>query len=329
MIRAALFLLFLAAPAMAQDWRVFTSDDGSFFYGAAQGPGLTLECGGRSPRGLDPMVTGNVEPSITAPFSFNLIPADAAVGNRGPGPLSDVTLQTGQAGYYLPALMRNELNGTWEQPIAMTDQLVITLRNEGRTILTSPGIGATEVPTRGMRAAIDQVVAYCGGLWAQTGHAVPLLLQGGAAPPPAAPPPSDAEQRLINMVNADLAEACAGGQASLSPDALQRGDFDGDGQQDILLFWRDVTCITGPNVSFGSGAGFCGAAACSGSVYLSTRPVKRDSDLLALGASVLQRPDGGADIVAYPSLSVCNSEFGTTSCTHRFRWNGGDFQRVY
>ncbi|TCO74087.1 hypothetical protein [Rhodovulum euryhalinum] len=109
-------------------------------------------------------------------------------------------------------------------------------------------LGAATFPLDGAAAAIDRVLAGC----AATARAAPA----GAAP--------DAATLTLAFVQGRIAEACPSG-GSFGRGALVQTDIDGDGLNDYLVDWGEVSCPP-----MGRGAGFCGAALCTIDVYASS-----------------------------------------------------------
>lgn len=334
-IRIALAVWVLAAPVAAQDWQVTTEDDGSFFYARAFAPGLALECGGESPQRLSPAVTGNYEPVITPPYAFFIEPDPAIVGPASAGQQPGVRIQSGQQQFPLSSLTYNELFSNWHQAVAMHDPLITALRREAALSVVVDGRGQAPVATAGARAAIEAAFAHCANRSAAFGHPVPRELggSGGSAPPASAEPapqatapaPGEPSDRLKALVAADIAAVCGGTSPTVEPNHMQLGDFDADGQPDILLYWGDVNCNNPAMPMNGYGGGFCGASQCSGNVYLSSRPDAIGDAVFGLGAAPVARSDGGADIEMGLSLSACSSSPDPNNCTLVLRWNGQEF----
>ncbi|MEZ5912519.1 MAG: hypothetical protein R3D84_10100 [Paracoccaceae bacterium] len=342
-IRIALAVWVLAAPVAAQDWQVSTSDDGSFFYANARTAGLALECGGQSPQRLSPAVTGNVEPLVTPPYAFFVVPDATLVGTTTPPPRSDVVIHAAQQAFRLPALNYNEFFSSWMQPVAMYDPLITALRREGRFAISVDSLGQVDIPSSGARAAIEAAFEFCASRTAAFGHPVPPELggSGSSAPTPApapaepvpqasapGPAPGEPSERLKAMVAADIAATCGGTNPKVEPGYMQVGDIDADGQPDILMYWGDVNCNNPSMPMNGYGGGFCGASQCSGNVYLSSQPDAFRDAVLGQGAALALRADGGADLAMGMSLAECSTLPQPNDCTRLMRWNGRDFDAL-
>lgn len=68
----------------------------------------------------------------------------------------------------------------------------------------------------------------------------------------------------------DKARDACQSEPGLEGEAVITGDFDGDGQRDILFLWERVRCTNAPSAVSAIGAGFCGMHNCSVDVYLSS-----------------------------------------------------------
>ena len=293
MIRYLCALLILTQAAMAQSWQTSTQDDGSFYYGIAYVPGkIGLFCGGRSPQGLSPQSTGNVEPRITKRGQLGLEMTDALIGPNQTGiARRDIMAVIGTLGYRLPEVHLNELVGAQEQFLQANDPLVQALQS-GQPIEFRTDIGGrSQVPTDGAAAAIATTISYCERL--------------ANAP---------ARLDLTAAAQSYIFQAC-GGQAQATQGYLLQGDLDLDGQLDIVVDWSRITCPgTLPRP-------FCGAANCSVDLFLSRsfRTGRQPEGYLAIGVTMQASPFGGAQLVMGGNLSACQNING---CQRVLRWDG-------
>lgn len=291
--------MMLATPSWA-GWQVNNSDDGSFYYGSAMlsstaGAGLfEVFCGGRSPQGLDPMVTGNVEPSLTKPGEMGLYLSTDLIGAQsfGGGARTDVMIVVGALGYRLPAVTGNELIGTWEQHVQLTDPLVAALQSGTPMDIRTGAGGRVVLDTIGAAKSISQALEFC-AIKAKTAPRVDL----NAA------------------VDAYIFEGC-GGAASATSNYLLRGDLDRDGREDIVLDWSAVTCpgaMPRP---------FCGAANCSVDVFLSSIFARKGLPemYLGLGPELVMRAEG-LELIIGGTYSLCGAVQDRLPC-QRYGWNG-------
>jgi hypothetical protein len=293
MIRALICFFLFTHAAVGQSWQTVTEDDGSFYFGLAYVPGnLGLFCGGKSPQGVSPQVTGNVEPRVTKRGQLGLEMSDALIGqNQSRVPRNDVMIVVGNLGYRLPQISRNELVGTQEQFLQENDPLVRALQSgEAIEIRTEQG-RRTSVPTDGAPASIATVIAYCNRL-ANTRPAVDLTA----------------------AAQAYIFSACAG-QAQATQGYLLQGDLDLDGLNDIVVDWSRITCPgSHPRP-------FCGAANCSVDVFLSRkfRQGRQPDGYLAIGVEMQNSPFGGVQLLMGGNLNNCG---GVSVCQSVLRWDG-------
>jgi hypothetical protein len=301
----------MPGAALAQGWQLQSDDDGSFFLGAISlnaAPGMALICGERSPQGLSPGQTGNLEPEITAPETFRLYLGPAQIGPPDSALTArrDVLVVVGTTGYRLPPIGWNELFSTWEVDLAATDPVFGVIAAVDAFELRSAA-GSQMVSSNGFGRAFGQLTAYCQSMFAGIG-----LRWGEATPTPAAPP------AMRQAAERAILQGCAG-PATKEPDALLIAQIDGDGAEDVVVDWSRITC-SGPYPR-----PFCGASMCSAQVFLSAKfpRTQQPDDLLAAGVRLQPLSNGNMGVSVGGSLSMC-SQRGQTVCTFLFYWNGAD-----
>lgn len=313
---ASLCLVQGAGAAQAQDWTFDSFDDGSFFrasVGSPDTPGLSLVCGERSPGGLSPETTGNMEPDITAPDSFRVYLGEAEIGAFGGNQTrKDVLLVAGSTGYRLPPVRWNDLFETWETDVWATDPVFAAIAGQVSFELRS-ALGARVYTSDGLGAALAQLTSHCQSMFSAIGK---QWRTGASDPAPVAASPAAPSMR--QAAEAAVQMGC-GGPATAGPDAYLSGDIDGDGQPDAVVNWSEITCTSGyPRP-------FCGAAMCSANVFLSRVFPQRQSpvDLLSAGVRLIPLDNGNMGVAVGGSLSMCQPR-GATSCDFIWYWNGAD-----
>lgn len=309
--RLALAALILTTGAgMAQGWQLRTFDDGSFFSAAispSERGGPAFLCGERSPRGLSPQVTGNTEPDITAPGVLRLNLGDDHIGqSTGDGqPRGDVIIVAGGQGWRLPAIRMNELYGTWEADLADGDAMLAAMATGGPFEVQSRA-GQVPIPHSGFAEALAGLRAHCRHMFASIGKPWP-----GA---------TSSEQTANSGTMAQVAEAAiergCNGPAERLAGYLLTGNIDGDGQEDAVLDWGSVTCLTSHPRPF------CGASMCSADVYLSAQFPRtgQPEGLLGLGVRLQPLSNGAMAVATGGSLSMCQPQGG--ACELLYWWNG-------
>lgn len=295
----------------AQAWQFNASDDGSFFVGGAgpeTGPGFFLVCGERSPQGLSPGQTGNMEPDITPPDSFRvyLNVDDIGPPNDQMQTRSDVLIVVGTTGYRFPQINWNELFATWETDVQATDPMFQVIAAQPSFELRSNT--ASEIVTaNGFGRALAQLTTYCQSMFASIGLPWSSVT---ATPTPRA--------TMRQIAEAAVRTGC-GGLANTDAKAFLSGDIDGDSEPDIVVDWNNITCTGGyPRP-------FCGASMCSANVYLSAAfpSRQRPEELLAQGVRLVPLDNGNMGVATGGSLASCQAH-GTGGCEFIWYWNGQD-----
>lgn len=303
-------MLALIGPASAQEWSGSQFDDGSYFSATLaliDGPGPALVCGERSPRGLSPAATGNLEPDITPVGAFRLYLSDRAVGAPRPQQVQrdDVLIVANGAGYRLRGLRWNEAFSTWQIDLPANDPSFAAIAAAPEFELRHEG-GARRLSSAGFAAGLSGLSTYCQTMFASIGK-----------PWPAIQVPRPAVQTMRQLAEAGIRQGC-GGAAHWTPEAILPAQIDGDGVEDIVVDWRAVTCATGtprPN---------CGAANCLVEIYISALYPRVGAPESTLALGVRRQPlNNGNDAVALAgSLSSCTRAAGQTGCETLSYWNG-------
>ncbi|TDK52127.1 hypothetical protein E1832_02075 [Antarcticimicrobium luteum] len=315
-VRATVGLAFALLPGLgaaqdwAQDWAMSQFDDGSFFSATlapVDGPGPALVCGERSPQGVSPAVTGNTEPDITPPGAFRVYISDRAIGAPGAHlqTRDDVLLVAGDDGFRLRGLRWNDLFSTWELDLPETDPAFAAIAGQDRFELRSDR-GNHVISAMGFGEGVRQLSGYCRAMFAAVGRPWPQQGAAGA--------------RGVTMrqaAEADIRRGC-GGPASWTPEALKSANIDGDGAEDIVLDWREVTCS-----GYGSSL-FCGAAMCSADLYISALYPRRGKpeSWLAQGLRIQPLSNGMDGVVMGSSLASCSQIGLPGGCESTMYWNG-------
>ena len=307
---AAMILALLPGVAAAQDWSMSQFDDGSYFSATlapVDGPGPALVCGERSPQGVSPAVTGNTEPDITPPGAFRIYISDRSIGAPGAHRHSrdDVLLVAGDIGFRLRGLRWNELFSTWEIDLPANDPAFAAIAGQDRFELRSDQ-GSHVISALGFARGLQQLTGYCSAMFAAVG--LPWPQQQGAAGQAGA---------MRRAAEADIRRGC-NGPASWTAAALKSANIDGDGVEDIVLDWREVTC-TGQMMN-----PFCGAAMCSADIYISAlypRTGKPES-WLAQGLRIQPLSNGNDGVAMGASFASCREAFGKEDCEFLKYWNG-------
>ena len=301
----AAILALIPSLCRAQDWTMSQFDDGSFFSATlspVDGPGPALVCGERSPQGLSAAVTGNTEPDITPAGAFRVYVSDRAIG--GPGAhrqtRDDVMLVVGDSGFRLRGLRWNELFSTWEVDLPATDPAFAGIAAQERFELRSDQ-GSHVISAAGFDAGLRQLTGYCSAMFTAVG--LPWSTgQAGA---------------MLRAAEADIRRGC-GGPASRTDKAILSANIDGDGVEDIVLDWGEVTCLGG------APRPFCGASMCSAALYVSALYPRtgRPEDWLAQGVWLQPLSNGNDGVAMGASPSSCRQTGQPDGCAAILYWNG-------
>ena len=304
--------------AAAQDWAMSQFDDGSYFSATlapVDGPGPALVCGERSPQGIAPGVTGNTDPDITPPGALRVYISDRAIGAPGPQRKArdDVLLVTGDTGFRLRGLRWNAAFQTWEKDLPANDPAFAAIAAHDQFELRSDR-GHHVISALGFAAGLEQLIGYCRSMFASIGK--PWPRQGAARG-------AGQAGAMRRAAEAAIGRGCTG-PATRTAQALRPAQIDGDGDEDIILDWREVTCTTGPPRPY------CGASMCSADIFLSALyPRKgRPESLLALGVRVQPLNNGNDAVATGGSLSSCRAAFGTAGCEFLWYWTGAELARL-
>ncbi len=317
-IAFAVVLALLPAPMAAQQWAVDASDDGAYAGAFVRYPGLGMEffCAARSVQNLPVIDSQWFEVSIAPPWQFQIGMTDQLIP-MAPDPRSDIVLFVDQTGYRLPDVYWDEMGGGWGVSLSMTDTVLAAMRKASRFVLQIGAEKAWELPVTGLGAGLEQAAQFCGATWVATGNPVPPGFGQVAAPASAPPPAQGSAFTLPAQVQSNANRQCldAGyGQATISATALQAGDLDGDGQPDVVMNWREVTCA-GQAMN-----PFCGAANCSIEVYMSSRGYLDPLQMLGMSSGITAHHSGRLALQIGGTYGLC----GETGCDAPWLWNGAD-----
>lgn len=342
---ATLFLN-LTGPANAQGWEYQEyRENGMFNFGISVKDGLmSFSCFGRFP-GLDPMILeGN---NHTTPYNLELnFSQDTLIDGKmvpsGPMARTDIVMVSGGKGFRLPKVIYNELIGEWEVTLAFSDPLILEVLNSGGLEVRAGGRVLATLPTKGLAVGLAQAMVTCDAHWRQFGNRTPAnvapiieALQGWSgivlplvslSQPVAISTGPGSNGAVMAALIASTDQICESASA-IDPTAITQGDFDGDGQVDLVLDWSGVSCLSGPNAGL-FGGGYCGASHCSNHVFVSSRvaiglpPV----DFLAQGTAL--DPANPSDILIGVGLGNCHYLGLEPDCLQRWRWSGTGFVEV-
>ncbi|URF49722.1 hypothetical protein M8007_11545 [Dinoroseobacter shibae] len=312
---AAAVLTLTGTAVCAETWNLRSHDDGSFFLHSMSGPAgsFALECGEKSVRGLSPLQTGNTTPRVTRADALRIGFGSATLGlPRSEGSRSDVMLVVGRAGFQLPELIWDELDGSWGAELSATDPAFTEIAQaEVFGIYTASDAQMRTLSAVGFGSVHARLLQSCAAGFAAIGQ--PWVV---GLPEPAAPWQANGTEARARTA---LTEGC-NGAFDLEPSALLRGQIDGDGIEDVVLDWGSVTCRSGP------ARPFCGAAMCSVDVFLSARSGAPET-LLALGVRLQPLSNGLQGVATGGSLAMCQDR-GGGSCEFLWYWTGTGLEEL-
>lgn len=311
MLRAFIGLIALVlggqAGAQTPEWRLQTYDDGAYFSGAisvTSDRDVKLLCGERSARGLSGEQVGNMEPDITRRDSLRLYLGEGVLGayDGVTQQRQDVLLVVGATGYRLPVVQRNELYSSWEADLPATDAVFAAIAAQPEFEIRS-STGSRTVTARGFQTAHGALTGHCQTMFTAIGK------PWSSVPAAAAPVVS-----MRDVAQASIRSGC-GGPARMEPTALHSGDIDGDGLEDVVVFWNGITC------SAGYPRPFCGASSCSAEFFVSSLHARgvQPKELLTQGVRMQPLSNGNMGVVTIGTAPTCQSR---ANCEFTWYWNG-------
>lgn len=312
---ASLFALVLAVPAVARtsEWQFQSFDDGSFFTGSitpSNDRDLMLLCGERSPQGLTALQTGNMEPDITPRDSLRLYMSDELIGSHDgvTQKRQDVLLVVGATGYRLPVINWNELFSTWEVDLPVADPVFSAVAEQADFEVRS-NAGTRVITSNGFRRAHAVLTEHCQSMFTAIG------LPWSTVAPASVPKVS-----MRQIAETAIKSGC-GGPATQGPKTFLSGEIDGDGTEDVVVFWDEITC------SGGYPRPFCGASMCSAQIFVSSRHARgeRPEDLLAQAVWLQPLSNGNMGVVTVGSLAACQNR---PTCEFIWYWDGREIVQL-
>lgn len=301
--------LCLALPAMGQSWAAQTGDDGASYYGGAayrSGPHIVdVFCAGRSPQNLPFPADHPGEYEVSSPGLLKIRIDHTSLpwlDTFDSATQSGVVWVVGTTGYQLPVMQPDALWGGLAIELQPMDALFQGIASGQPMELRFPGGQTIPLAPVGVGQAMAQMQAFC----------APYL--GAAQPTPA---PVD----LVAAAHAEIFRVCEG-QATAEQGYMSKGDLDGDGLDDVLVSYQDITCPGGRRPPI------CGASLCSHHVYLSRtwRPGAEPHDLLGMSSGIMQRPGGGLMVRTSGNFSLCGN--APTACFFDWGWTGTQFEEL-
>lgn len=314
-------LLICAGSGLAQEsWTARTFDSGTYLMAGAShsGSGVSFECTAPSPQGRPAIETGSYEMHVSKPFEAIISFQDSLFDWAPPYTQSNVILALDGAGFRLPPFDLDELSGTAVY-VPMADTLMLAFLNAQNVTLYS-GTGKTyQLPTAGLADALRTAFTYCIDRWIVVGAQMPPALAGfrqGAASP--ALPGGALAMRA--KAEANIQRSC-GGPAEIGSLAIASADIDGDGIDDVLVDFGQLTCLQGPPRPF------CGASRCSATIFLSARA--RPYEMIVLGASLIPLSNGLHGVAVGGGLHECRAAGQEgTGCQIIWYWNGTEMVQL-
>lgn len=327
-----LLLLCLASTASAQ-WRSDIRDDGAYLYGYAmppEGVDMVMGChhpsfGGKNPIETGAHEMGAMEPYMTRfQFGPDMMPQTVGQTYDAPGRgvvRGDITVWLDDQGFALPELLYDELNSFWTLDLPTKDPLVMRLWTAQRFVYQIGDGPAYEVPFEGAGAAVQAGSLAC----------IEHLEQMGMQTPPeilvyfndgfeedvgedVAPPTLDGP--MFGLVSEAVIAGCSGANPTYGPNYLLIGDIDGDGRNDGVVNWHDISC--------GNQRMMCGASNCSGEVILTGEGRRYEKNvMLGVGFELIDLDNGLKGVAAWQGFSTCGTE---SACAQILYWDGSALQ---
>ncbi len=332
---AAILVALLPLPAAAQQvWTPRSYDNGDFFFGTAALPDLSvaLSCGERSPMRPDWRGPQEMHATVTAPgtiqmrFSKRVLgPPRDELGNE----TREVEVLANGLTYRLPPVSFNYFDDAWTVSLSAADPFFAALADANGFQVESL-LGRVNVSTTGLQSAWTQLIAFCEGKFQDIGLGwapSPPGAAGQAPPPPAgspaAPPaPRPANDAMVETAYTHVTQVCGRQPADLGPGHLLIGNIDGDGRNDVVIWWGAIDC--GPPLP----RPVCGAAQCLVETFL-TAAWRGTPEQFYAASATIARGSNGLDLLQTTGrLAVCNDPAAPPDCIFYHGWVDGRFQRL-
>jgi len=321
----------MAGSASAQTWSARTTLDQGWFRGTVHAVDrrMAIACSGSYPD-ADPMYGAEDGPHVpygfTVEMAFPQIVASEAHTDRA-ATRDDIVLVSNGLGYQLPEVGFNMLNGErWESHISIGDQMIASLLAGDGLRVFAQGSEVVSYDADGLADGLLTVIRFCDSHWAQLGQPVPdharamlMALRDAAG--------NDAAAASMEQVALDRVTAQCEGPGQVRGDFIGRGDFDGDGTEDIVLDWRGVRCQGGSFAS-AQGAGQCGMHDCVVSVFVSSAIARGEAPWERLAVDARVDADTPARLVLGNSPATCSRTAQAAGCGQAYAWNRSGFVQV-
>lgn len=365
-LMAVAMAMAMSAPATAQSWQSDAEDNGSLLIGGvSMGWGRTgFQCTAPSPQGVPQLETYSNELHQTQPYEM-LVTLDASLFDWSSSHVIDtITFIIDDVGYRLPPVMLDEFSGTVAR-LPMTDPMVLALF-DARSLLMDGGQGtAYEFPVDGLTDGLQTGFALCVDRWVQLGHPLPPELGrfaaagsdgGGTGAGSAAgvgvasdpdlvpirrPQPTDVETitfvppsrpagpgQSMGMRAIQTATQVCGSSASFGEGAIWPGNIDGDGEDDAVMNWGFVECISATG-TVSPVPGACDTSGqCRVTLFSSANTAAGFADWNIAAFHAEPDPDGPAPLFFSTREAVCGGADTGAGCMAWLQWTGAGFTAI-
>ncbi|MGZ2256878.1 hypothetical protein [Roseobacter sp. A03A-229] len=334
LIAALLLLIWPLTAAAQQVWTPGSYDNGDFFFGTATLPdfSVSLSCGERSPMRPDWRGPQELHATVTAPGAIQMRFSKQVLGpprDELSAETRAVTIFAGGGTYQLPPVGFNYFDDAWTVQLSAFDPFFPAL-TQANGFQVDSLLGRVNIPTTGLQGAWLQLIAFCEGKFRDIGMGWGSSPPGAAGPapqPPAGSPaqpsaPQPQSDAMVETAYTHVAQVCGRDPATLGPGHLLIGNIDGDGRNDVVIWWDAIDC--GPPIR----RPVCGAAQCLVETFLTAAWSGTPEQFYASSASVVRGSNGLDLLQTTGRLAVCNDPAAPPDCTFYHGWSGGRFQRL-
>lgn len=245
------------------------------------------------------------EPGFPGPGHVNLT-LDPALLDAGADvyAFEDATLFAFGQEWPMPAIYKDEMNGgIWSTRLPVDNPLVDAMIGGAEAVLLVPGAEPVSFYAPDPADILTELLDGC----------------AAAGAPEAAPSPDTPDAMWSQAVQA-VNTACNGDWAP-GQGAMVRRDVTGDGADDLMVDYAQVTCLQG---TFAGKQLPCPDEMCRHDIWTEGQ----SEPLIFYAVDIQNAPDRAGDILVYLSASACESMGRDFGCASRMRWMMGTFGTI-
>lgn len=325
LIAALIFALLPFGATAQQVWTPGSYDNGDFFLGTATLPdfNIALSCGERSPMRPDWRGPQEMHATVTPPgvlqmrFTKRVLgPPRDELGNE----TREVTVWADGTSYQLSPVRFGYQDDAWVVQLYADDRLFGAL-SQANGFQVESLAGRLNFSTTGFESAYVQLVSFCEGKFGDIGMDW-TTAPAATAPQPAPAAPVPQNDAMADVAYAHVAQVCGRDPVRLGPGHLLLGNIDGDGRNDVVIWWDAIDC--GPPLA----RPVCGAGQCLVETFLTAAWRGTPEQVYATSAGIV-RGQNGLDLLQTSGRpAVCQAPNAPADCLFYHGWRDGRFERL-